>query len=201
MTEASRDRRAEPSPRPPMPGTTPSQTIGPFFALPGGVAWPDGGDAVPAGTPRELALHGRLLDGNGDPVPDGLIEIWQADADGGFGHPDDPRGEWGSQVFGRSATDREGAFAFRTVKPAPLPAPDGGTEAPHINVTVLARGMLQRVVTRVYFPDEQAANEADPVLSTVDPARRATLVAGDAEGGLRFDIRLQGDDETVFFDV
>ena len=192
-------------------GTTPSQTVGPFFALPGGLPWPDGPEAVPETTPGAFVLHGSLLDGAGEPVPDGLLEIWQADEQGRFTHPNDPRhdatandaGAGGPKFagFGRCATDAEGHFWFRTVKPGPLPTPDGATEAPHVNVTVLARGMLRRVVTRLYFPDEMSANAADPVLSTVDSSRRHTLIARTTESGLRFDVRLQGHDETVFFSL
>jgi protocatechuate 3,4-dioxygenase alpha subunit len=149
-----------------------------------------------------------LLDGNGDPVPDGLIETWQPDPDGRFDHPDDPRGAAkpaipGFRGFGRSATDEHGRFAVLTVKPGALPAPGGGVEAPHIDVSVFARGLLDRVVTRIYFPDEVEANAADPVLASIDDARlRSTLLAvACADGGLRFDIHLQGADETAFFEV
>ncbi|QIZ38742.1 protocatechuate 3,4-dioxygenase subunit alpha [Saccharopolyspora sp. ASAGF58] len=184
---------------------------------------------------ERIIVSGRVLDSGGKPVPNTLVEIWQAnssgrylhqgdrhpapldpnfsgtgrcttveiwqaDEQGRFDHPDDPRPESsGWQGFGRCPTDADGGFWFRTVKPGPLPTPDGATEAPHIDVTVLTRGMLNRVVTRVYFPDEEQANAADPVLSAVDPARRATLVAATDDRGYRFDIRLQGDDETVFF--
>lgn len=183
-------------------GTTPSQTVGPFFALSGGVLWEDGPEVVPADRPGAIVVHGRVLDGNGDPVPDGVIETWQADEHGRFDHPADPRGTSTSfRGFGRCGTDAEGRFRFRTVKPGALPTPDGATEAPHINVTVLARGLLNRVVTRIYFPDEQEANTADPVLSTVDSRRRGTLIAAADPGGYQFDIRLQGDDETLFFTV
>lgn len=184
--------------------TTPSQTIGPFFGLPGGLPWPDGPEVVPEGTPGAITLRGLLLDGEGKPVPDGLLESWQADEHGRFAHPDDPRddatGPGSFPGFGRCATDPAGRFWFRTVKPGSLPAPDGRTEAPHLDLTVFARGMLQRVVTRVYFPDETSANEADPVLSTVDSQRRGTLIARPEGSDYRFDVRLQGHDETVFFD-
>ena len=184
------------------PATTPSQTVGPFYALPGGLLWPDGPEVVPADTPGALLLRGTVRDGAGEPVPDAVLEIWQADERGRFSHPADPRGQRASfEGFGRCGTDPDGGFWFRTVKPGPLPTPDGRTEAPHLDVTVLARGMLDRLVTRVYFPDEEAANAADPVLSTVDAARRATLVAAATPGGYQFDIRLQGPEETVFFDV
>lgn len=184
------------------PGTTPSQTVGPFFALPDGLPWSDGPELVDADDPNAILVRGRLFDGAGEPVPDGLIEIWQADEQGRLNHPADPRGAATSfRGFGRCATVEQGHFWFRTVKPGALPTPTGAVEAPHINVTVLARGLLNRVVTRIYFPDEEVANTADPVLSTVDPHRRATLIAAAEDGGVHFDIRLQGDDETLFFSL
>ena len=182
--------------------TTGSQTVGPFFAI--GLPWEDGPYVVPEGTPGAVRIAGRVLDGAGDPVPDALIETWQADPDGRFAHPDDPRGAATSAVpgfrgFARCPTDAEGRYWLLTVRPGALPAPTGGTEAPHLNVTVLARGLLRHLVTRIYFPDE--ANDADPVLATLDPERRDTLVAVADGDGLRFDIRLQGAGETVFFGV
>jgi protocatechuate 3,4-dioxygenase alpha subunit len=184
---------------------TPSQTVGPFFTL--GLFWPDGPLVVPEGTPGAVRITGRVLDGAGIGVPDAMVETWQADPQGTFAHPDDPRpgnpGTAGGQRFrgfGRCPTDPEGTYAIRTVKPGPLPAPDGSVEAPHINVSVFARGLLNRVVTRIYFPDEVGTNNADPVLSSItDPSRRATLVATAEGSGLRFDIHLQGEHETVFF--
>jgi protocatechuate 3,4-dioxygenase, alpha subunit len=186
---------------------TPSQTVGPFLAL--GLPWPDGPFVVPDGTPGALTITGRVLDGAGDPVPDALVETWQADCDSGFDHPDDPRGAAppstpGFRGFGRSATDQDGGYRIVTVKPGPLPCPAGGTEAPHLDVSVFARGLLDRVVTRIYFSDEAEANAADPVLSAIaEPERRETLLAAPAgeHGEFRFDIRLRGDGETVFFDV
>jgi protocatechuate 3,4-dioxygenase, alpha subunit len=179
---------------------TPSQTIGPFFAV--GLLWPDGPDVVPEGTPGAVRLVGQVIDGAGDPVPDAMVETWQADPHGRFAHPDDPRGAAtsGFRGFGRCGTDAEGRWAIRTIKPGPLPAPEGGTEAPHIDVSVFARGLLNRLVTRVYFPDEADANAADPLLCSIpDPAARARLVAT-AEGDvLRFDMRLQGDQEETPF--
>jgi protocatechuate 3,4-dioxygenase alpha subunit len=182
---------------------TPSQTIGPFFshALP----WPDGPDVVEAGHPGAIRIEGRVYDGNGDAVPDALVETWQADPEGRYPHPDDPSGGPATPFrgFGRCPTDSDGRFAFVTVKPGPVPGPGGSLQAPHIAISVFARGLLNRLVTRVYFPDEVERNAADPVLSSIeDPARRATLVA--AAGGvgtLRFDIHLQGQHETVFFDI
>jgi protocatechuate 3,4-dioxygenase, alpha subunit len=196
-------------------GLTPSQTVGPFFAM--RLPWPDGPFVVPEDTPGAITIVGRLYDGDGNVIPDGLVETWQADPAGRFAHPDDPRGPAGPgyqafRGFGRCPTAADGSFRIVTLKPGPLPAPDGGTEAPHLDVSVFARGLLDRVVTRLYFPDEQAANAADPVLASVDADRRDTLIARadpaeptDPLAGpatvLRFDIRLQGDRETVFFDV
>jgi protocatechuate 3,4-dioxygenase, alpha subunit len=180
---------------------TPSQTVGPFFAH--ALPWPDGPHVVAPGTPGAFWLRGRVLDGAGDPVPDALVESWQADPDGRFDHPDDPRGAVaGFRGFGRCHTDEAGRWAIHTVKPGPVPGPDGTTQAPHVDLSVFARGLLDRVVTRVYFPDEQQANAADPVLTGIaDPAARATLVATATGDGYHFDVRLQGDRETVFFAI
>ena len=181
---------------------TPSQTIGPFFAV--GLCWPDGPEVVADGTPGAVWIGGRVLDGAGEPVADALVETWQADPEGRFAHPDDPRGPAGSgfRGFGRCPTDAEGRWAVRTVKPGPVPASGGGLEAPHLNVSVFARGLLNRLVTRVYFPDEAPANAADPVLASVaDPAARERLVAAPEGDRLRFDIRLQGAQETPFLAI
>jgi protocatechuate 3,4-dioxygenase alpha subunit len=178
---------------------TPAQTVGPFLSL--GLAWPDGPCVVDPAHPDAVRIGGRLLDGNGDPVADGLIETWQADPDGRFpdpaGAPPDPTAFRG---FGRCLTDATGTWEIVTVKPATLPAPDGATEAPHLDVSVFARGLLHRLVTRIYFADEAVANAADPVLRTLpDDAARATLVATAVDGGYHIDIHLQGPHETVFF--
>jgi protocatechuate 3,4-dioxygenase alpha subunit len=172
---------------------TPSQTIGPFFAV--GLCWPDGPDVVAEDTPGAVLLTGRVTDGLGQPVPDALVETWQADSQGRLGHP-------GFRGFGRCPTDAEGRWAVRTVKPGPLRVPEGGLEAPHIDVSVFARGLLNRVVTRVYFPDEADANAADPLLASIpDPAARARLVAVADGDRLVFDIRLQGERETPFLAI
>ncbi|NUT47235.1 MAG: protocatechuate 3,4-dioxygenase subunit alpha [Saccharothrix sp.] len=182
--------------------TTPSQTVGPFFSF--GLVWEDGPFVVPEGTPGAFRLGGTVYDGEGLPVPDAVVETWQADPDGRFDHPDDPRGavRWKDfRGFGRCATDPEGRYSVVTVKPGPLPVAGGGREAPHLNVSLFCRGMLVRLVTRIYFPDEEA-NAADPVLTSIDdPARRATLIATAEPHGYRFDIHLQGEHETVFFDL
>ena len=187
---------------------TPSQTVGPFFAL--GLPWTDGPHVVPEGTPGAITITGRVTDGHGDPVPDALVETWQAAPDGSFGHPDDPRqpGPSGSgpaacRRFGRCPTDAGGRYSILTLRPPSLPTGDGGTEAPHIDVSVFARGLLDRVVTRIYFPEEAEANAVDPVLASIpERLRRDTVTATLASPGVYgFDIRLQGDGETVFFDV
>ena len=191
-----------------MSGLTPSQTVGPYLRI--GLTWPEGEHVVPSGTPGALVITGCLYDGKGVPVNDGVIETWQADANGRFTHPDDPRGAAdpepaGFRGFGRSATDGDGRYRIVTVKPGRLPAPDGQVQAPHIDVSVFARGLLDRVVTRIYFPDETVANAADPVLATIEDDRlRASLVAmpdAGQDGAFRFDIYLQGEHETAFFDV
>ena len=186
------------------PKLTPSQTVGPFLEI--GLPWPDGPFVVPEGTPGAITITGRVFDGACDPVTDALVETWQADTDGRFAHPDDPRGAVSNRFrgFGRCPTGPDGSYRIVTLKPGALPSPDGGTEAPHLDVSVFARGLLDRVVTRAYFPDEAPANEADPVLAWIgDAALAATLVArpDPDTARLRFDIHLQGDQETVFFDV
>lgn len=186
-------------------GVTPSQTVGPFLTI--GLPWPDGPEVVPAGTKDAIVIGGRVFDGAGEPVPDALVETWQADPDGRFDHPDDPRGPLASAVagfrgFGRCATDAQGQYRIVTLRPGPLPFPGGGTEAPHLNVSVFARGLLDRVVTRIYLGDEPGANLDDPVLNAIsDQRRRATLLAMAGDGEYTFDIWLQGDQETVFFEL
>ena len=161
---------------------TPSQTVGPFFGV--GLPFENGEQLAPPGSAGVMRIEGQVLDGKGEPVPDALLEIWQP----GTG-------------FGRARTDSEGAFSFTTVKPGAVPAPDGRVQAPHFNVTVFARGLLRHLVTRMYFPDETEANAADPVLNLVEPARRETLIAKNCGGVLHFDVRLQGERETVFFAI
>jgi protocatechuate 3,4-dioxygenase, alpha subunit len=176
---------------------TPSQTVGPFLHLV--LPYAGGGLLVPPEAPGAVRITGRVLDGAGEPVIDALVEVWQADGCGRY-HPE-PDAD-GFSGFGRVATDAEGGFTFVTCKPGRVPWPAGGEQAPHLAVSVFARGLLNRVVARLYFPDEEAANAADPVLGMIpDAAARATLVAVPDGDGLRFDIRLQGDRETVFLAV
>ncbi len=184
-------------------GTTPSQTVGPFLSI--ALPWPDGPDLVAGGSAGAVVIEGVLSDGNGEPVPDGVIEIWQADPNGRFPHPDDPRGPVrypGFRNFGRCATDAGGRFWFRTLVPGRVPGSDARLQAPHADVTVFARGLLRHLVTRVYFPDHAEANGVDPVLSALPQREREQLVAiAEPSGALRFDIRLQGEGETPFFAV
>jgi protocatechuate 3,4-dioxygenase, alpha subunit len=182
---------------------TPFQTIGPFFhyALPY-----DGGEVLvtPDTIGAPIVIDGTVRDGAGAPVPDALIEIWQANAAGRYAHPDDP-GEApvdpAFDGFGRTPTDADGRFSFTTVKPGRVPGPQGALQAPHVLVGLLGRGLLTRLVTRIYFEDEPSTAD-DPILALVPVARRSTLVArriGDDR--YQFDIVLQGEGETVFFDV
>ena len=193
-------------------GQTPSQTVGPYFAY--ALTAPQYGyDHTGIGDGRmadetipgeHILVAGRVLDGAGEPVEDALIEVWQADADGRYAHPADGRGSNARfSGFGRvgTGTDPERRFLFHTIKPGRVDA----EQAPHLNLIVFMRGLLSHLYTRVYFADEAVANESDPVLRTVPPERRSTLLARREEAAAgplyRFDIRLQGDAETVFFDI
>lgn len=183
--------------------TTPSQTVGPYFAI--GLPWPEGPHAVADGTPGAITIVGTIYDGAGVPVPDHLLETWQADPEGrfadpcGYGGASDVPGFRGFARYG--VEDGDGAFEILTVKPGRVKEPGGRLQAPHIDVSVFARGMLNRCVTRIYFADEERANAEDPILAHVPADRRHTLLATPGDGGYRIDIRLQGPGETVFFDV
>ena len=195
-----------------MPKQTPSQTVGPYFAygltpeqygyafssIAGGVLTAEDGDG------ERIRIEGRVLDGAGAAVDDALVEIWQADGQGRYAHPADPRSSNARfRGFGRvgTGTDPEHRFVFETVKPGPL----GDGQAPHVNLMLFLRGLLSHAYTRIYFADEAEANAADPVLSAVPDERRATLIAARQDSAgvplYRFDIHLQGDRETVFFDL
>jgi protocatechuate 3,4-dioxygenase, alpha subunit len=177
---------------------TPSQTIGPFFAV--AVPRPEERLVVPPGTAGAFWIRGRVTDGAGDPATDALIETWQADAEGGFARPRE--GDPGFRGLGRSATDAQGEYEIHTVKPGRVAGPRGEPQAPHIDVSIFARGLLTRLVTRIYFQDEAEANAIDSALAAISDAEaRATLIASSTADGYRFDIRLQGDGETCFFDV
>lgn len=200
-------------------GQTPWQTVGPFFHY--GLPWKGGADLTGSSelgarpelfapehylmrtpSPRSpvdgvaLEIFGRVLDGDGNPVPDALVEIWQADARGQYREAGSGRNFIG---FGRAATMNDGSYRFRTILPGRVPGPGNSLQAPHVAVGVLARGLLKRLVTRLYFPDGEGL-DSDPILELVPQARRDTLMARKESGGYRFDIVLQGTGETVFFD-
>ena len=191
-------------------GQTPSQTVGPFFAY--GLTPEQYGYAFrsavtpdlrdPATSGKEIVIEGQVFDGTGEVIPDALIEIWQADPEGRYQLPAD-KGNRGFTGFGRCGTgsDPEAGFRFMTYKPGRVDE----TQAPHISVLVFMRGLLSHLYTRIYFADEAEANARDPLLSSVDAARRGTLIAQAVEGSrpplYRFDIHMQGERETVFFDV
>ena len=204
-----------------MSDITPSQTVGPYFAY--GLAphsrcdWQPsphydskqtvGANLItPDASGQKVRIEGRVLDGDGKPINDAMIEIWQADEQGRYMHArgEKPRPNAKFTGFGRSATDKDGMYVFDTIKPGSVPGPEGKPQAPHIVVCIFSRGMLRQVYTRLYFSDE-AANDADPILALVPADRRDTLVAHKQPGSgaaiYRFDIRVQGENETVFFDI
>jgi protocatechuate 3,4-dioxygenase alpha subunit len=190
---------------------TPSQTVGPYFAYGltsnGKYDWNDAfsNNLVTADTSGErVRVEGRVFDGDGQPMPDCMLEIWQADAQGRFSDPQDKRAAPNSSFkgFGRCGTDANGGYSFDTIKPGIVPDPDGKPQAPHIVLAVFARGMLLHLYTRIYF-DGEVGNAADPVLALVPADRRATLIAkrklGTGNVVYSLDINMQGDNETVFF--
>ncbi len=181
---------------------TASQTVGPYLHI--GLDWLTIERVAPADCPgQHVTITGRVLDGDDQPVPDALVEIWQADSHGKYAHPEDvqeARPTPGFRGFGRVPTDDAGRFQFHTIKPGPVADSVEGLQAPHLLVSVFMRGLLKRLVTRVYFPDEPR-NADDRVLRQVPAERRGTLIARPASGEmLEWDIVLQGDGETVFFD-
>jgi protocatechuate 3,4-dioxygenase alpha subunit len=184
---------------------TPGQTVGPFFAL--GLDHPEWSDLTRRSPQGErITVEGRVLDGDGAPVPDAMLELWQANAAGRYDHVADERNDRkidpNFHGYGRAATDAEGRFKVTTIKPGPVPGRGNALQAPHINVAFFARGLLKPLYTRIYFADE-AANAGDPLLAAIDDAAaRRTLIARRGEGGAyRFDIVLQGEGETVFLDI
>jgi protocatechuate 3,4-dioxygenase alpha subunit len=183
-------------------GVTPSQTIGPFYfgTLTNGYR----ADLAPRGVAGErIELVLSLFDADGAVVPDGVFEIWQANSHGRYNHPDDRRNlplDAGFEGFGRASTDSKGESHFTTVRPGAVPWPAGGVQAPHVNISVFARGVLNRLATRLYFDGDPALAD-DPALKLVDAARRPTLIARrDAGGVWRLPIHIGGAHETVFFD-
>jgi protocatechuate 3,4-dioxygenase, alpha subunit len=198
---------------------TTSQTVGPFFQI--GLARFYIDDLTgPGASGEKIEIEGRVFDGDGEPVPDGVIEIWQADTQGKYAHPESSRevesieendshakeheqvqrGQGAFRGFGRVPTQADGSFRFKTIKPGRVPAPDGTLQAPHIAVSIFTRGLLRRLVTRIYFPDE-ASNAEDFALKLVEAGRRHTLIAKKVhDRRLEWNVVLQGADETVFFD-
>jgi protocatechuate 3,4-dioxygenase alpha subunit len=184
---------------------TTSQTVGPFFKI--GLEWLYRDNLVVKGISGErVTIQGRILDGDGLPVPDAIVEIWQANAHGKYNHPEDTQDkplEPGFNGYGRAPTNAEGMFRFTTIKPGPVPDPNGKEQAPHLVISVFMRGVLLRLVSRMYFPDD-TRNSDDQILNLVEPARRATLIAKKTVGGsgsLEWNVVLQGPEETVFFDL
>jgi protocatechuate 3,4-dioxygenase alpha subunit len=182
---------------------TTSQTVGPFFSI--GMERLNCALVGPAVTAAPVTIEGRVLDADGVGVPDAIIELWQANSYGKYAHPEDPQDkpvEAAFQGFGRIPTDEDGRFRFMTIKPGAVPGPDGKPQAPHIAVSVFTRGLMRRVVTRIYFPDEPG-NAGDFALGLVEAERRRTLIARKVpgvDGLLRWDVIMQGPGETVFFD-
>jgi protocatechuate 3,4-dioxygenase alpha subunit len=183
---------------------TTSQTVGPFFSIAFERLYLDN-LAGPSVSGERIEISGCILDGDGQPVPDGILEIWQANSLGKYAHPEDSQQkpvELSFTGFARVPTDDNGRFHFTTIKPGRVPGPDESLQAPHLVVSVFTRGLLRRLVTRMYFPGE-ASNTEDFALKLVDPQRRSTLIAKDVDGqpgNLQWNIILQGADETVFFD-
>jgi protocatechuate 3,4-dioxygenase alpha subunit len=193
-----------------MPGITPSQTVGPYFAYGltpmGQYSWNDAFSnnlLTPDVSGDRIRVEGAIYDGDGAIVPDAMLEIWQADAQGRFADPQDARALPNASFrgYGRCGTHITGGYSFDTIKPGPVPGADGQPQAPHIVLAVFGRGMTMQSMTRIYFEDE-AANATDEVLNLVPTDRRGTLIAKKtAPGVYRFDVYLQGDNETVFLDV
>jgi protocatechuate 3,4-dioxygenase, alpha subunit len=185
--------------------TTPGQTVGPFFAV--GLTRPEWADMTRNGAEGErITVEGRVLDGDGAPVPDAMIELGQANAAGRYDHVEDQQADKkidpNFHGFGRVATDAQGHYKITTIKPGPVPGRGNALQAPHINVAFFARGLLKQLFTRIYFADEPG-NASDPLLSSIDDdSVRRTLIAkkGDA-GSYRFDFVLQGENETAFLDI
>jgi protocatechuate 3,4-dioxygenase alpha subunit len=184
---------------------TPSQTVGPFFHI-GCTKLMVSNLAGPNVQGACITVEGRILDSDGDPVPDAMIEIWQANASGKYAHIDDMQDkplDPDFKGYGRVATDQNGKFRFTTIKPGPVPGSDGSIQAPHLMISIFMRGLLKRLVSRIYFPGDPI-NASDPVLNLVDPIRRETLIArptGKSLAILLWDVILQGKGETVFFDI
>ena len=186
------------------PQATTSQTVGPYFRI--GMEWLFVDNLAEAAVPGErVEIAGRVLDGDGQGVPDAMLELWQANSEGKYAHPEDQQDKTMNprfQGYGRVPTAEDGSFRFTTIKPGRVPGPDGKLQAPHIVVSVFMRGLLRRLVTRIYFPDDPA-NPEDFALNLVQASRRGTLIAqklAERDGLLEWNVLLQGPNETVFFE-
>ena len=184
---------------------TTSQTAGPFFLI--GCRWLNCENLAAEGVAGErVTVHGCVVDGDGVGVPDAMVEVWQANSHGKYAHPEDTQDkplDAGFRGYGRIMTDARGAFQFTTIKPGSVPGPGGKQQAPHLSISVFMRGLLKRLTTRMYFPNDER-NASDPILNLVEPARRSTLIAktsAGAPGALEWTVILQGTNETVFFDL
>ncbi len=189
-------------------GVTPSQTVGPYWHI--GLPWADGPDAAPEGTPGRITLRITVIDGDRAPVADAMVETWQADAAGRFDHADDPRGAIeptpaGFRAFGRAGADETGTAVIHTVKPGAFPAENDTMEAPHVNLGIFARGMLERLYTRLYFPEDADAHAGDPVLRALPESQRPKLIASRTDDGYSLTVYVQDSDpdgvETPFFEL
>ena len=178
-----------------------SQTVGPYFHI--GLSWLGAEGLAPPGAAGErVTIAGRVIDGDGKPVSDAVLEVWRADPGGRYPGPEEgaPPGA-GFPGFGRGIVDAGGVFRFTTIRPGPVPGPGGRLQAPHLEVSVFMRGLLRHLTTRIYLPGDACGS--DPILELVEPARRATLVArpaGADAAQLEWNVVLQGEGETVFFD-
>jgi protocatechuate 3,4-dioxygenase, alpha subunit len=184
---------------------TPSQTVGPYFKI--GLQWLHCDNLAPEGVCGErVVVQGRVLDGDGVPVPDAVLEIWQANSHGKYVHPEDQQDKPLDPRFrgyGRVPVNHDGVYRFSTIKPGPVPGPEGKEQAPHLVISIFMRGLLKRLVTRMYFAGD-GRNSADPILNLVETERRTTLMASPSRGGsglLEWNVLLQGANETVFFDI
>ncbi|NKR40398.1 protocatechuate 3,4-dioxygenase subunit alpha [Rhodococcus hoagii] len=182
--------------------------MGPYWHI--GLPWADGPDVVVPGTPERITLRVTVIDGDRVPVADAMVETWQADAVGRFAHPDDPRGAAeptpaGFRGFGRAGADETGTAVIHTVKPGALPAENDTVEAPHVNLGIFARGMLERLYTRLYFPEDTEAHTGDPVLLALPESQRPKLIASRTDDGYSLTVYVQDSDpdgvETPFFEL
>jgi protocatechuate 3,4-dioxygenase alpha subunit len=184
--------------------TTPSQTVGPFFSI-GLDRLCTNNFCAPEVRGERITIHGRVLDGDNQPVPDAVLEIWQADTAGNFPHPESPQPSDNSNFtgFGRVATNDAGEFHFTTIKPGSTPGPNNYPQAPHLSINLFMRGLLKHLVTRIYFPDDPL-HSTDFALNLIEPNRRGTLIAKSSSSNpasLGWNIHLQGPNETIFFDL